>query len=256
MRAATGRSTSRARGSRLPPGAPLPLATLALALALGACAPGPRPARTPPTPVAPAPQAAVHAAYRVAAAQSEVRVLVFRDGPLAQLGHNHVLVSHALSGAVDVAGAPPDLRFELALPVVEFAIDEPAARREEGDAFASEPSAADVAATRRNLLGPAVLDAEHYPLLRVAGLGAMRERAAGPDAGRYRVRLRIELRGRASELEVPVTVTIAGEELEAAGEFRVAQSALGLTPFSVALGTLRVAEELVVRVRIHARREP
>ena len=252
MPAATGRSTSRARGSRLRAGASLLLA----ALALVACAAGPRPARPLPTPVAPAAQATTHAAYRVVPAQSEVRVLAFRDGPLAQLGHNHVLVSHALSGAVDVAGAPPDLRFELALPVVEFAIDEPAARREEGDAFASEPSAADVAATRRNLLGPAVLDAEHYPLLRVAGLGATRERAAGPDAGRYRVRLRIELRGRASELEVPVTVTIAGEELEAAGEFRVAQSALGLTPFSVALGALRVAEELVVRVRIHARREP
>ena len=254
MRDAIRPSTRRVRGARVPAGA-LVLGALAT---LAACAPAPRPTRPVAAAVAPVPQAMPAATagerYRVVPASSEVRILAFRDGPLAQLGHNHVLVSRELEGELRVPGDPQDLRFELSLPVATLSVDEPAARREEGDAFASEPSVADVAGTRRNLLGPAVLDAEHYPLLRVAGLGAARESGSGPPGGRYRVRLRLELRGQATALEVPVTVTSAADGLAAAGEFRVAQSFLGLMPFSVALGALRVADELVVRVRIVARR--
>ena len=224
---------------------------LAAVTVLSACAPAIRPARPVATPVAPAPPAG--AAYQVVPARSEVRILAWRDGPLARLGHNHVLVSHELEGELSMADGLERVRFELRLPVTTLVLDEPAARREEGAEFASEPSAADVAGTRRNLLGPAVLDAEHYPRLRVAGVGAVPE--TEPGAGRYRVRLRIELRGQATELEVPVTVAIAEDELAAAGEFRVAQSFLGLTPFSIALGALRVADELLVRVHIVARRD-
>jgi len=254
MRAAPRPSTCRVRRARAPAGT-LVLGALA---ALAACAPAPpgrRPVAQEVAPVPPATRTATAGErYRVVPASSEVRVLAFRDGPLAQLGHNHVLVARELAGELSVPGAAQDLRFELSLPVAALSVDEPAARREEGDAFASEPSAADLAGTRRNLLGPAVLDADHYPLLRVAGLGAARESGSGPPGGRYRVRLRIELRGQATALEVPVIVTTTADALAAAGEFRVAQSSLGLAPFSVALGALRVADELVVRFRIVARR--
>src|ERR1035441_9801055 len=43
--------------------------------------------------------------YRIDAARSQVLILVFRDGPMAKLGHNHVLSVHGLSG--DVSGMPP-----------------------------------------------------------------------------------------------------------------------------------------------------
>ena len=250
MRAAIRHWAGRARRLRAP------AVTLALTtcIALAGCAPGPRPTRPIATLVAPAPPAG--ASYRVVPARSELRILAFRDGPLAQLGHNHVLVSRELGGELSMPAAPEQLRFELSLPVATLAVDEPAARLEAGAEFASEPTAADVAGTRRNLLGPAVLDSGHYPLLRVVGLGAAREPGSERRAGRYRVRLRVELRGRATELEVPVTVAIADDLLEASGEFRVSQSLLGLTPFSVALGALRVADELSVRVRLVARREP
>ena len=38
-------------------------------------------------------------AYRVDENQSELRVLVYRAGAMARLGHNHVLVNRALCGA-------------------------------------------------------------------------------------------------------------------------------------------------------------
>ena len=45
-------------------------------------------------------------AYRIDAAQSELRVLVYRAGPLARFGHNHVMVNRAISGWVDADGPP------------------------------------------------------------------------------------------------------------------------------------------------------
>ena len=39
-------------------------------------------------------------AYRIDSSKSELRVLVYRAGPLASLGHNHVMVNRAVEGAV------------------------------------------------------------------------------------------------------------------------------------------------------------
>jgi hypothetical protein len=222
-------------------------ALAALALAAG-CAPV---GRAPPrservAPPAPAP-GAVH--YRIDAARSEVRILVYRAGPLARLGHSHVLLAGGLEGELWLPSDPAAARWRLSFPAAALVVDDPAARREEGEEFASEPSAADVAGTRRNLLGPAVLDADRYPLLRLDGSAA--RVAAGLVA-----RVRIVLRDRALELEVPVAVAAADGALVVRGGCTLLQSALGLAPFSVGLGALRVRDDLAVRFRLVAVPDP
>jgi polyisoprenoid-binding protein YceI len=220
------------------------LAAAALAW-LAACAPAGRP---PPSAERVAPQAAVAAGasrYRIDPARSEVRILVYRAGPLARLGHNHVLVVRDLAGEVWLPADPAGARFSLSFPVAALAVDEPASRREEGEEFASEPSAADIAGTRRNLEGPAVLDAVRYPSLRLDGVAAR-----GP-AGLI-ARARIVVRGHSAELEVPVEIAVAPDELDVRGGFTVLQSALGIEPFSVALGALKVRDDLAVRFRLVA----
>lgn len=231
-------------------------ATLALAAvcAIPGCTPSPRESAAPPTVVAPTPLVpsapATAVEHVVDRARSEVRVLTFRAGPLARLGHSHVLVSRDVTGRVALPDDAGATTFVLELPVAAFAIDEPAARAAEGPEFATVPTPQDVEGTRRNLLGPQVLDAAAFPSLRVVGVGA----TGGPAD--YVVRARIEFRGGATPLEVPVHVERAGDELVATGEFRITQTALGLTPFSVALGALQVRDELVVRFRIVAVRAP
>ena len=50
-----------------------------------------------------APAASLEAArYRIDAERSEVLILVYRDGHMAALGHNHVVAVRALSGEVIV----------------------------------------------------------------------------------------------------------------------------------------------------------
>jgi YceI-like domain len=223
------------------------LAAAALAW-LAACAPAGRP---PPAAERVAPEVAAAGAvrYRIDPARSEVRILVYRTGPLARLGHNHVLVVRDLSGEVWLPADPAGARFSLSFPVAALAVDEPAARREEGEEFASEPSAADVAGTRRNLESPAVLDAARYPALRLDGVAAR-----GP-AGLL-ARARIVVRDHSAELEVPVEIAMAAGELDVGGGFTVLQGALGIEPFSVALGALRVRDDLAVRFRLVAVPDP
>ncbi len=230
-------------------GSALFAAAFAAVALVAACMPA---GRTPPPVERVAPGTVVPAAashYRVDSARSEVRILVYRAGPLARLGHNHVLVTRDLAGDVWLPADPAAARFSLSFPVATLAIDEAAARREEGAEFASEPSAADVAGTRRNLEGPAVLDAAHYPSIRLDGVARR-----GP--GGLLAHGRIVVRDHASELEVPVEVTVTPGELVVRGGFTVLQGALGLEPFSLALGALKVRDDLAVRFRLIALPDP
>jgi hypothetical protein len=223
------------------------LAALAVAF-VAACAPA---GRAPPAErVLPgAPAAPAGARYRIDAARSDVRILVYRAGPLASLGHNHVLRVRGLEGQLWLPADPAAARFALRFPVAALALDEPDARREEGAEFADLPSAEDIAGTRRNLEGPAVLDAARHPDIRLEG-------AAVRTATGLVARCRIAVRDGGTDLEVPVEVTTRGDEVVVRGGFSVTQSGLGIVPFSVALGALKVRDELAVRFRLVAVADP
>jgi len=193
------------------------------------------------------PAAAAGPLYRLDPQRSELRILVYRAGPLARFGHNHVIVSRDLAGEIRLA-APESLAgatFDVSLPVAGLIVDEPAARLEEGAEFATQPTAGDIDGTRKNLLGPQVLDAAAFPLLRVRGTTELLP--AGLAA-----RASFEVRGEATELSVPLSVTAEGDTLTISGRFNVSQAALGIAPFSVGLGALAVQDELGVRFRIVA----
>ena len=229
-------------------GAALARAALLALAGLAACTPAGRPP-PPAEQIAPAAAAGGGVRYRIDPLRSELRILVYRAGPLARLGHNHVLLARDLAGEVWLPADPAAARFAVSFPVAALAVDEPAARREEGEEFASEPSAEDVAGTRRNLEGPALLDAARYPVIRLDGVAAQ-----GP--GGLIARARVVVREHAAELEVPVEVARTPAELVVRGGFTVEQHALGLEPFSVALGALRVRDDLAVRLRLVAAPDP
>jgi hypothetical protein len=215
---------------------------------LGACTPAPR-GTAPTVVVGPVTRPDVRAVvFDVVPAQSELRVLAYRSGPLARLGHNHVLISRELHGDVRLPDDASGVAFALAFPVATLSVDETAARVEEGADFDSRPTASDIEGTRRNLLGPQVLDAEEFPEIRLVATGA----TGGPDD--WRVRVQVEVRGRVQSVDAPVRVARDGDTLRARGELRIAQSALGMTPFSVAFGALQVQDELTVRYSVVATR--
>ena len=186
--------------------------------------------------------------YRVDPQASEIRLLVYRDGPLARFGHSHVVVGR-VHGEIRAGDAAAASGFRLEIPVDSFAVDPPAARAEEGDEFAaqvSEPARRD---TRENMLGADVLDAARHPLVRVESIALV-----GPQWGPT-VTARVTLRGVTRDLRFAAAVLRQDDTLVVVAGFRIRQSEFGIEPISALNGGLRVRDALDIRVRLVARRE-
>jgi polyisoprenoid-binding protein YceI len=227
------------------------LPVIGAALALTACQPSPglRPSALP-TPAVAAPAASAEAArYRIDAGRSEVLILVYRDGRLAGLGHNHVVAVRQLSGEIIVAADPMHSSWQLDFPVAALSVDEPQLRAAQGEDFQSTLDDVAIAGTRDHMLGPMLLDATHYPAIHLESQQLQGE----GDAMHWSTR--IVVREHAVDVDVPVALQRSEEELIASGEFDLTHAELGLTPYSVALGALRVAERMHVHYRLIALRE-
>jgi len=182
--------------------------------------------------------------YRIDEDQSELRILVYRAGPLAHFGHNHVIVNHAIRGAVSVAEVPGDSVFWLTVPVAGFVVDDAQARREEGADFAGDIPEDAKSGTLHNMLSAALLNADEYPLIAVRGVVGS-EAASG--AGALTATVVISVAGYESTVDVPLTLQVDSRRLSAAGSLEMRQSALGLTPFSLMLGALQVQDTMTIK---------
>jgi polyisoprenoid-binding protein YceI len=228
--------------------APIVALTVA-ALYLGACRTVPAPHReAAPSPAVAAPGAAA-VRYRVDAQRSEVLILVYRDGRLASLGHNHVLAVRELSGEIVLAADVTQSSWQLDFPVAALSVDEPQLRAAQGAEFQTTLDASAIAGTREHMLGPLLLDATRYPMIHLQS-----GRVTGV-ADALSITTRVVVRDHAAEVEVPVALQRSSDELIASGEFDLTHAELGLTPYSVALGALRVADRMQVRYRLVAQRE-
>jgi hypothetical protein len=208
--------------------------------------------------------------YRIDPRQSELRLLVYRAGPMAQLGHNHVIINRALGGWVGISDTVTASSFWWQVPVAKFVVDEAAARHEEGADFAADVAAADKSGTERNMMSAALLNDAQFPQITVRSLsvGAFESDGAArtssvPAADTARVRitapapawvatLEIQVAGHASKISVPFALERGGGRLTATGSVALRQSALGLTPFSVMLGALQVQDEMRIKFKIVA----
>jgi hypothetical protein len=231
---------------------PARAAFLALLLSLAACQTLP-PAGDTAVILGPVPAeaevSAQAARFIVDPEASEIRLLVYRSGPLARFGHNHVITG-PVRGAVLAGAHAADSGFRMEIPLASLAVDPPAARAEEGEDFAAEVSAEARQATRGNMLGQAVLDAASHPLIEVSSIAA-----AGPRWNPT-VYARVALGGATRNLRFRAAVAQHGDLLYVVAGFRIRQSDFGLTPFAVLGGGLQVRDAIDIRVRLTARRAP
>jgi hypothetical protein len=214
------------------------------AIGLAACAPtSVREPGAPPVAAAIEPDVpSGRAAWVLDESASELRVLVYRSGTLARLGHNHVLRARHLTarawGGPDggVAGAGVDLR----IPVAQFLIDDPDDRAAAGPEFAATVSDEARAGTLDNLLRAEVLDAARFPELRVqATVVSMVGTSALASA-------RVTIRGVSRAIELPLELRPQDGGLVAAARVALRHSDFGLVPFSIGGGAIAVADELQV----------
>jgi hypothetical protein len=125
----------------------------ALALLLAACGvPKLRPVVPPGSGAAAPVQPSAGRIYRIDEGRSELRILVYRAGPLARLGHNHVIVNRSIHGAITL-GDNGAASVTLKVPAAAFVVDDAQARSEEGADFPGEIPDDAKSGTRRNMLG-------------------------------------------------------------------------------------------------------
>ena len=186
--------------------------------------------------------------YRVDESRSELRILVYRAGALARLGHNHVMVNRTLRGEVKLADSASG--FWLEVPAAGFLVDENQARREEGADFGSEVPEDAKSGTQRNMLSSAVLDADEFPVITIRSIAASPNGASG--SGSMIASVAISVAGHESRIDVPFNMQIDSDQLAATGSFDARQSQLGLTPYSLMLGALQVQDQMTIKFKIVA----
>jgi hypothetical protein len=228
---------------------------IVLAIVLAGCATRqPEGAVSPQAPPAhAAPSAHLGRPFEVVAGESSLVVRVYRAGPLAALGHNHVISCRCITGRLYLSRDPLRGSFDLHVAVDQLTVDDPALRAAEHSAdFPPDVPQSARQGTRHNMLGDALLYAARYPqiLLRTEGLRAR------PDGkpGDLIAEVMVQVRGRSHSVAVPVHYDIEADRIVATGEFSLKQTALGLTPLSLMAGALRVRDAMTVRFRLVAQR--
>jgi YceI-like domain len=222
------------------------IAAAVIVLSLAACAARhPRPVVPPEVPA----QARLQALpapgeYRIDSSASELRLLVYRAGPLANLGHNHVMVNRALTGVVQIGAGVSASSFSLSMRGDDFVIDDAQARQEEGADFPGDIPEDAKAGTRHNMLSSAVLNAAEFPDITVKSAsltGTLNELNADLEIGAA---------GHTSRISVPLSLQGDAHHFTAAGLIELRQTALGLTPYSLLHGALQVQDSMQLKFKI------
>lgn len=181
--------------------------------------------------------------YRIDGAQSSVIVRVYRAGPLARLGHDHVVSSRDLSGYAALSAVARTTRADVLMPLATLDVDETDLRAAAG--FESQPTEQDIADTRANMLSS--LEAEWYPDVLVSA------RMASDDPAQH-LEAVVRLHGVTQTFIVPVELQVTDDALDVSGDFELRQTQFGISPYSVFGGALSVADALRVAFRLHAAR--
>ena len=195
------------------------------------------------------PPATVPQRYRIDGDASTLHILVYRAGPLARLGHNHVISSNQVGGWIWQGSSLTNSGFDIQVPVNSLVVDDNAARAAEGDDFPLNIPDDAKAGTKVNMLRETLLDGAHYPAVT---LQAVHIDGAAPTPT---VRVALRIRDQTRQVQVPVQLSATPSALRVQGEFSIQQSDFGITPLSVAMGALQVQDTVHIKFDLLARAE-
>jgi hypothetical protein len=182
--------------------------------------------------------------FAVDGAHSEVVAYVYRGGPLARFGHDHVVSIRSLHGYALLPRDPAAVRADLYFPVEALVVDDPVLRSRAG--FTTTPSEADIRGTRRNMLD-SVLESSRYPHV------VMHGSCAGDTPACSMLDARVTLHGTTRKLLIPVEFRRDEGRATVSGRVRLRLSDFGIKPFAILGGALRVEDEIALSFHLEAR---
>jgi polyisoprenoid-binding protein YceI len=185
--------------------------------------------------------------YRIDPSVSDIRILVYRTGRVARVGHNHVITGKGFKGDLILTETVTDSTVDLSIPVKSLLMDDPKAREESGPDFSDQPTQEDRKATLRNMLSDYILDAENHDAV------MLHARVAGGKSPKWQLDADITIRGVTKHVHTPVTLEKTRERIIASGTLEIRQSDFGITPFSVLAGALQVKDEVNIQYRLVGR---
>jgi polyisoprenoid-binding protein YceI len=181
--------------------------------------------------------------------QTELVALLHPAGFLAGAAHPHVIAAREVTGEVVYdADDPARSSVRVELPAASLSNDEPALRRKyELPGTLGEADRRKVAETMRSR---DQLDVEDHPTL------AFASRSVTPLAdGQLRIVGLLAIRGVEARVELPVKVSVEDGVLRGEGTLRITHGMFGFRPFSTGAGTIRNADEIVLRIKLVGRRK-
>jgi hypothetical protein len=184
--------------------------------------------------------------YRIDSSKSELRVLVYRAGPIASFGHNHVMVNRSVSGSVQLAATLASSSFSISVPVRDFVVDDVQSRQEEGSDFPGGIPEDAKAGTYHNMLSAMVLNAAQFPAITVKSVALV----GAPGA--LSAALTLNVAGHESTVHAAFALQSDAHYLTASGSLELKQTAIGLTPYSLMLGALQVQDAVRLKFKFVA----
>jgi polyisoprenoid-binding protein YceI len=188
-------------------------------------------------------QDALPTRWDIVPAQSRVTISVFPAGLLSGALHTHLFRPASWSGRIAAGGDDPaNVRVE-----VRFAADSL-------KDFQEKLSAADIAKVEAQVRSPRILDASRFPEITFEGRQLQDAQLPAGGSGEFRATLSgtLTLHGVAKPLRFPIRGKVTESRLEAGGTVTFKQSDFGIKPYSTALGSIAVKDEVKVEIELVA----
>ena len=157
---------------------------------------------------------------------SVLKIRVFKSGVFSAFAHNHEIEAPIAEGSVNLSTTPS---VELRVDARKLRVRDP------------EVSANDRADIQKTMDGPQVLDSAHFP-----GISFRSTAVESKGDEHWTVRGNLDLHGKTSPIAVEVTL----KDGHYRGSARLKQHEFGITPISLAGGTVKVKDEVVVEFDI------
>lgn len=178
---------------------------------------------------------------RIDPAKSKVYVLMLKaPSTLTSFSHDHALRAPDVAGEVVYDAADPkQSKLNVRVKTATIVADEPSTRLRFG--LQGQPTERDLIAIDEDMKSDEFLHVEKHPEITFASSYVDRD-----AEGRVTIGGDLTIRGKTKYVEMPVSLTTVGAEVQGNGRVVVKQSDFGIKPCNKYLGAIKCADEVTL----------